>query len=443
MHIVIVGAGAVGSYLAERLAYEGQDVTVIESDPAIAEQVQSTVDCLVVRGNGASPSVLEDAGIKTAELLIAVSNSDAVNVLACHAAARLGVPRKIARVEDPALRDELENLGVDFVIDPGELLAHELLLLVRESGPSQVIEFADGELVLIGGYVKAQSPMAGKTLAQLRLAFKEYWEWLVPVLVRNGESIVGRGDTMVEPDDHVLVMTPGVHRHDAANLIGIRERHTEKAIILGATRSAQLTASLFVENGINTVLIDQEARLCRAVAEFDDRVVVVQGDPTDPKVLQSEDVANADVLIGMTGWDEVNILGCLLGKSLGVPETVARVQRFEFLQLLPGLGIDAAVSSRLAAANAILRFVRRGTIHSVVTFQDTDAEAIELEIGPTSKAVGKNLHDVGLSEKAIVAGVIRTGETFVPRGATVLNAGDRLIVFVFPEAIPAVESLFE
>ena len=443
MHIVIVGAGAVGSYLAERLAYEGQDVTVVEANPAIADEVQATVDCLVVRGNGASPAVLEEAGIRNASLLIAVSDSDAVNILACLAADRMGVPSNIARVEDPALRDELENLGVDFVIDPGELLAQELLLLVKESGPSEVIEFADGELVLIGGYVKPQSPMAGKTLAQLRSQFAEYWEWLVPVVVRNEESIVGRGDTMIEPDDHVLVMTPRLHRHDAANLIGIRERHTDKAMILGATRSAKITAALFADNGISTILIDEDEELCRTFARENEKVVVVQGDPTDPKVLQSENVASVDALLAMTGWDEVNILGCLIGKALGVPETVARVHHFDFLHMLPGLGIDAAVSSRLAAASAILRFVRRGKIHSVVTFQDTSAEAIELEVGTDSKAVGMNLLEVGLSDKAIVAGVIRSGETFVPRGATVMRAGDRLIVFAFPEAIESVESLFE
>ncbi|MFQ5947825.1 MAG: Trk system potassium transporter TrkA [Acidimicrobiia bacterium] len=441
MRIVIVGAGAVGSYLAERLSAEGQDVVVIESDAERVEELRSSLDALVVHGNGASPSVLADVGIEKAGLLIAVTSSDAVNVLVCHAGHRFEVARKIARVEDPALRDELEQLGVDVIIDPGEMLARELLLLVRRGGVSEITEFADGRLVLLGGHITNDAPVAGITLAELREKVTG-WDWIVAALVRNGDTFVARGDTTIEEDDHVLIMAKSDHTEEAIELLGLHEHRAEKVMILGATRLAELTAALFAENGINTVLVDKDAERCRSLAEHSERVVVVQGDPTDPKVLRSEGIENVDVVLALTGWDEVNILGSLVAKALGVSTAVARFHQVELVGLLAEAGIDAGVSSRLAAANAILRFVRRGRIHSVVTFQDTDAEAIELEVGTDSEAVGRSLIEIALPRSAIIGGVLRDDEAFVPRGVTVIEAGDRLIVFALPEAIPKIEKLF-
>jgi trk system potassium uptake protein TrkA len=212
--------------------------------------------------------------------------------------------------------------------------------------------------------------------------------------------------------------------------------------VLGATRLALLTAELFVRNGINTVLVDRDAERAIDLAARYDRLVVVRGDPTDPKVLQAEGIEKADVVLGLSGWDEVNILGCLVGKALGVHTAVARFSRFEYVSLLAGHGIDAGVSTRLAAANEILRLVRRGHIHSVATFQDTDAEAIELQVSAGSHAMGKTLTEIGLPKSAIVGGVVRKKKAFIPHGDTKLAEGDRIIAIALPEAISAVEKLF-
>jgi trk system potassium uptake protein TrkA len=442
MRIVIVGAGAVGSYLAERLAYEGQDVVVIENDAARAQQLQDSVDCLVINANGASIQALEDARVSEAALLIAVTSSDAVNVLAAQAAARLGVPKRVARVQDPTLREDLEAHGVDVVIDPVEALATELELLVRRGGASEVVEFADGKISLFGGYVHAQSPLDGITLRELRGRVTG-WDWIIGAVVRNGDTFIARGDSEIEEGDHVLVVANGRSSSEALELMGVEEHRARKVFIAGATRLAILTAERMAEAGISTVLIDEDAgsRCDRLAAKYD-RLVIVQGDPTDIKLLKSEGIENADVMIGATGWDEINILGCLIAKALGVGTTVARFRRIELAGLLGGHGIDAGVSTRLAAANEILRHIRRGQIHSVATFQDTDAEAIELQVGPDSEAIGNSLHDIGLPKSAIVGGVLRDGTAFIPHGDTEIQEGDRLIAIALPEAIPAVERLF-
>jgi len=444
MRIIIVGAGAVGSHLAERLSIEGQDIVVIEADEAKAADLQASVDCLVIRGNGASQGVLEEAGIHLASLLIAVTDSDAVNVLACQAAAQYQVPRKVARVEDAALRNHHGIEGVDMVIDPGEALARELVRLARMGGVSEMIEFADGELALFGGYVQEGAPLAGMTLAGLRDQIAG-WDWIVAALVRDGKTMVARGDTDVRAGDHVRVMATGGRSGEALALMGLEEHRPRKVAVLGATRLAGLTARSLVNAGIPTILIDDDPDRCRRLAADAagiDRLVVVRGDPTDPRVLRDEGVDGIDVVLALTGWDEVNIVGCLVAKALGVPMTIARFQRFEFVGLLAGVGVDAAVSSRLAAANDILRFVRRGRIRSVTTFQDSTAEVIEMEASPGSEAIGMSLRDLHLPRSAMIGGIIRDEKAFIPHGDTVVEAEDDLILVVLPDAIPAVEKVF-
>ena len=441
MRIVIVGAGAVGSYLAERLSIEGQDVVVIEDDEDRAAELQDRIDALVITGNGASPAVLQQAGVDRSDLLIAVSNSDGANVLACHVAAELGVKRTVARVEDPDMREALVGLEVDFVIDPGEAAAKELLALVHQSGVSEVVEFGGGELVLVGATIPRTSRLIGWPLAELR-ANRDDWDWVVAALVRHGETIVAHGDTVIEPEDHVLVMVGADDVERATELLGVRHRPVRRVVILGSTRLAEITAKLMLDDGYEVILVDEEASRCRKIAERLAKALVINDDPTNPDTLASLNLDDRDTVLALTGWDHVNVLGSLVAKALGAATAVARFNRIAYVNLLAGTGIDAAVSSRLIAAGAILRFVRRGRIHSVVTFNDTDAEAIELEVDPTSNAVGQTLNQLGLPRGAVVGGVLRAGKSFVPTGMTSVEPGDRVIVFSMPKCIDEVEHLF-
>jgi trk system potassium uptake protein len=441
MRIVIVGAGAVGSYLAERLSAEGQDVVVIEDDEERAAELQDRIDALVITGNGASPAVLHRAGVEKSDLLIAVSNSDGANVLACHIASELGVKRTVARVEDLDMREALVGLEVDFVIDPGEAAARELLALVHQSGVSEVVEFAGGALVLVGATIPRTSRLIGWPLAELR-ANRDDWDWVVAALVRHGETIVAHGDTVIEADDHVLVMVGENDVERATELLGVRHRPVRRVIILGSTRVAEMTARIMLDDGYEVIVVDEDPARCRKIAERLAKALVINDDPTDPSTLTSLNLDDRDTVLALTGWDHVNVLGALVAKALGAATAVARFNRIDYVNLLAGTGIDAAVSSRLIAAGAILRFVRRGRIHSVVTFSDTDAEAIELEADERSPAIEVSLDDLAMPRGAVVGGILRRGDAFVPTGSTVVEPGDRLIVFSMPHAISEVERLF-
>jgi trk system potassium uptake protein TrkA len=441
MRIVIVGAGAVGSHLAERLSIEGQDVVVIDNDPVRVDQLQGSLDILAVQGNGASPSILEAAGIDKAELLIAVTSNDAVNVLACHAAARLGVPRKIARVEDSALRDELQILGVDVVIDPEEQLARDLLTLVSEGGISEHATFGDGSLSLIGGFVQRNAPLTHLTLEELKAQVKD-WDWLVTAIIRGGDPFVARGESEVREGDHVLIATKTDLIEELAPLLGIEIRKAKRVMIFGAGRLARITANLLCENGISVTMIDKEEASIRLASDQCQGVVVVLGDPMDPDLLRSEGVEHVDDVLALTKYDEVNVVASLVAKGLGAKNAISRYHRLDYVSLLNETRVDTGVSSRLSAANAILQYVRRGRVHSVVTFQDSDLEAIELQVDPASGAIGKTLSEIGLPKTAILAGIIRGHRALIPRGDTTITPGDHIVAVALPEAVSTVEKTF-
>jgi trk system potassium uptake protein TrkA len=441
MRIIIVGAGAVGSYLAERLSSGGEDVVVIEDDEGRAAELQDSIDALVLRGNGASTALLEEAGVEKADLLIAVSNSDGANVLACFTARELGVTTTVARIEDPEIREGADRLGVDVVIDPSATAAEELSAIVGSGAASELVQFADGKLVMVGGNVTPNAPITGQSLAQLRLRSAE-WGWVVAALVRDGRTIVAHGDTVVRAGDHALLMTTSDRVEDAVRLVGLRKKNLDRAIIMGGTRLAELTAHVFAALGMSVVIVDEDAGRCARMAAHHPSTLIICGDPTDPDVLAELDPSPRDVAMALTGWDEVNVLGCLVAKAQGAGMVIARFNRISYVQLLSGVGIDAAVSSRLMAASAILRFVRRGQVEQVATFSDTDAEAIEIEVEPGSRAENKSLLDLALPVGVIVGGVSRNGTTFVPDGSTIIRAGDHIIFFSLPRDIEESSTLF-
>lgn len=441
MRIIIVGAGAVGSYLAGRLSGDGQDVVVIEDDERRAAQLQETIDALVIHGNGASAFSLEEAGAGFADLLIAVSDSDGANVLACFTATELGTTTTIARIEDTEIREGADRLGVDMVIDPSATAAEELVDIVGLGGASELIQFADGKLVMVGGLVAPNAPITASPLRRLRTREAE-WGWVVAALVRDGRTIVAHGDTVVRPGDHALLMTTDDKVEDATRLLGLLRRSLDRAIIMGGTRLAELAAGRMADAGLSVVIVEEDIDRCSVLAGRYGHALVMCGDPTDPEVLSDLDLGAKDVAIGLTGWDEVNLLGCLVAKASGAGMVISRFNRISYVGLLSGIGIDAAVSSRLMAASAILRFVRQGRIEQVATFSDTDAEAIEVEVEARSEACNKTLLDLKLPVGVIIGGISRNGTTFVPDGSTVIRPSDHVIFFSLPRDIEESVALF-
>jgi trk system potassium uptake protein TrkA len=439
MRVVIVGAGHDGAYLAERLVAEGQDVVVIEVDEAKAAAIQDRLDVLVIPGNGASPSVLKNAGVQHAGLFLAVSDRDGSNVMACHSAKNLGARRTVARVEHPDLREISPGLGVDVIIDARQSVAREAAELVRYMGVSEIEPLALSRLMLVGGRVRPDAPAVGKSVADLRA--QSDVGWALAALVKNGETVVGRGSVIFDEGDHAVLVVHPEHVRNAMNLIGIPRVRPRRSVVLGGTSIAALTADRILDQGHDVLIVERDADRCASLAK-ESRALVLQGDPADSDVLERLDLGPTDVVLGMSGFDQLNLMGCMLAKAMGAGATIARFGKARLARLLKDVGVDAIVSSRVAAADAILRFVRRDQILSVSTFMDTDAELIEIEVQEGTPAAGATVEALNMPPGTVMAGMVRGGTATIPTGATRIAIGDRIVVFAERHAIDRAEGLF-
>jgi trk system potassium uptake protein TrkA len=446
MHIVIVGAGEVGYHLAQRLSAEGQDVVLIEANPDRAATVAEQLDVLTITGNGASVPILEQAGIKRARLLLAVTSRDEVNVLACLAASRYEVEFKVARVSNPEYfrADSVlsrEQLGIDLMINPERECARDTFQLLGSVGATDLVRFADGSLQLIGIRIREGASIAGQTLAELDQRLKDYHFTTVGI-VRAGRTEIPTGQSRIIANDQLYVLTPTAELSAIAPLAGYHDYRLRRVMIAGGSEEAVHLARHLENAKVEYTILDTDRRRCFELAELLPHGLILNGDATNLELLEMEGVEGIDGFVAYTGHDETNLLAGLLAKTSGARKVISLIHRFEYLRLVTRVGIDAAVSARQSTVNAILRYVRRGRVHSVATMKGIDAEAIELDVSSGSPIAGHTLADAAFPRDAVVGALVRNGVVILPRGRDVVQPGDRAIVFALPQAIPEIERLF-
>ncbi len=446
MRVLIVGAGEVGFHLAARLSEESQDVVVIESDPDRADYTSEQLDVMTIVGNGASVPVLERAGIRQARILMAVTSSDEVNLISSLAATRLGVKYTVTRTSNPdyyARGSVLsrERLGIDLMINPERECAWEILRLLQSAAATDLAAFAGGRVQLFGLIVKEGAPVAGKTLAQLGQELQGY-HYVTAAIVRDGKTTIPIGSSTIEAGDQIYVLSPTEEISQIPRLAGYEGLSIKRVMIAGGSREGLLLAELLEARGIQTTILDQDRRRCVELAEALPKSLVLHADATDLELLEMEGVAGIDGFVAATGHDEVNLLAALLAKTAGAKKVLSLVQKFDYLPLVPKIGVDAAVSPRMSTVNAILRYVRRGRVMTVATLKGIDAEAIEFSVGEQARITGTPLREVRFPEGGIIGTIIRAGEIIIPRGDDRILPGDDVIVFALPHAIPDIEALF-
>ena len=448
MRVVVLGAGEVGYHLAERLSRENQDVIVIESDPERADFAGQQLDVMTVVGNGASLSVLEKARVKEARLLLAVTSRDEVNLIACLAAKRLGVEYTVARISSPEYYSRgsvlsREQMGIDLMVNPERECARETFQLLKTPAFTDVSDFADGRVQLIGLKVKEGAPVAGRTIAELRAEdLAGGYHYVTAAIRRNGATRIPTADSTIEAGDQIYLLAPTNEIPDVPPLAGYDRFRLRRVMIAGGSAEGLFLAELLEDNGIECTILDRDRRRCVELAERLPRSLVLHGDATDLELLEMEGVSGIDGFVAATGNDETNLLSSLLAKSVGATNVVSLIHKFEYLQLVPRVGIDASVSPRISAVNAILRYVRRGRVMTVATLSGIDAEAIEFAVHDRSPIAGQALRDVHFPKQGVVGTIIRGNDIILPRGQDVILPGDDVIVFAMPAAIPEVEKLF-
>jgi len=446
MRVLVVGAGEVGSYVALRLSREGNDVVVIDNSRQRLREIDETLDVMTVLGSGSSPLVLSEAQVDRADLVVALSDDDEVNLLVCMQARQAGVGRTVARLEAADLRDRAglqvrKAMGVDLVIDPDEEIATEILELVGYQGASDVHEMAGGEALLIGARLQADAPIVGRRVFDLAREYGPNWDFIFGTITRDGNTIVVRSDHVLAENDLLRVVCKRRGKAELMQLLGLKRNRLRKVMLLGGGRTAEILAGRLAAKGVEVVIVERNIERCQELSEHLPSSLVLHGDITEVELLVEEGIGTFDSVVALTGEDDANILACLFAKAEGASETIAVVHRLGLLSLLDQVGIDAALSPRTASANSVLRFVR-GDVAQVATFLDGDVEVIEFEVQPGTQAVDARIADLHLPQDVLVAAIVRDGKAEIARGKSTLRVRDHVVVFALPHMVDRVHEAF-
>jgi len=446
MKVIIVGAGEVGYHIADRLSREGHDVALIERNAEKIGLLASKLNALVVEGIGASAEVLEKAMVQDADLFIAVTDHDEVNLISCMLANEYGVPTIISRIRNIEYAGvewatNAKKLGIDLLINPQMVVAEDLAEVISYPAASSVAEFADGRVVFLGYPIGRDNPLAGVTLKELG-QLSGIYRLVVAALSRKRETVVPRGDdTILEGD--ILYFLCRKEELSAINyLFGFEKRLTKNIMILGGGWVGEGVARKLARQKFRVKILDRNLDRCEWLAQRLGDVTVIHAEGTDVDTLYEEGIQDTDVFVAVTQEDEGNILCSLLAKSHGAKRAIALVNRPQYVSLAPSIGVDACISPRLSTAGAILKYVRRGQVLSMAMVEECEAEVMELIIPSGSRLLGKPLMEIQVPRGAIIGALVRADEVIIPRGEDHLAADDRAVIFALPEAVPRVEEFF-
>jgi trk system potassium uptake protein TrkA len=449
--VVICGAGQVGFNIARHVSGENIDVIVIDHDAESIRRVSDGLDVQALLGFASHPDVLEQAGIEDADMLIAVTRSDEINMVSCQVAHSLfNVPIKIARVRhqaylEPAWADlfSRDHMPIDFLISPEAEVVSSIGRRLEQPGAIDMIGFADDRVRLIGVRLSEDCPIVNTPLRQLTELFPNL-NITVVYIVRDETTIVPHGMDQMLPGDEVYFVVDSEQVGRAMALFGHEEKEARRLVIVGGGNiGLQLARKL--ENAdptINLKLIESDKTRAEYVADQLDRTVVLHGDALDGEILDEVNIGAAETIVAVTHNDEVNILASVLAKRHGCPRAVTLINATTYAPLISPLGIDAAVSPREITVSRILEHIRRGRIRSLYTLRGGEAEVIEAEAMQTSPVVGVPLREAGLPRRVLVGAVVRGEEVIIPRGATVIKEHDRVVVFAPHDVVKKVEKLF-
>lgn len=452
MRILIAGGGVGAALIAARLIREGNEVTIVEKDAERCLELDEHLDAKIVQGSAGSVRTLREAGLDKAEMLIAETNSDEINLLCCMIAqADSSVKVKVARVRTHEFQQWeriLTRMGlqVDRIIHPETDIMQRIMRVLDLPGVSDILDFADGAIKLFGMNVNPDSWFAGKTVVELDAANPPK-DSLIALIFRGQEVIIPHGAQRLEPGDHIYICTTRECLDDVFAFMGIQKRKAiQRATIVGGRQIGIWVAQELERMGVSVKLIERDPQRCELISTILDKTVVIHDDGTDQRTLEEENIEGADAFLALTRDDADNIIASLQARRLGARKIVALVNQPNHLPIIRRLGINTSISQRLTAVDMVLRYVRKGRVLSVTTFheeREEEAEAIELIAGRGSKFVNKKLREIRFPQGAIVGAIARPdGEVCVPRGEATIHEGDRVIFFTLESAVPELESAF-
>jgi trk system potassium uptake protein TrkA len=451
MKVIVCGAGQVGFNIARQLAAENNDVVVVDQSEALVRKVTDTLDVGGVTGYASRPDVLGEAGARDADMLIAVTYSDEVNMVSCQVAHTVfSIPRKIARVRaqaylEPQWSDMFQrnHMPIDVIISPEVEVARSVLRRLGAPGAFESTPFLDGRVRMIGTRLAGDCPLLHTPLRQLTQLFPDIASKVVG-FERNGKLYTPSGDDQLLPDDNVFIIAREDHVGRTLALFGHEEEVARRIIIAGGGNVGLNVAFALEkqERRIKTKLIERNRERAEYVAERLDRTIVLNGDVLDATLLAEANVADAEMIIALTDDDKANLLAGVLAKEEGTGSAMALINNQNLMRLVAPLGLDAFINPRATTVSSILRHVRRGRIRALHSVRDGAAEVIEAQILATSSLAGKPLSSALLPPGVMVGAILSNNEIRVPDGRDVLKDGDSVVIFALKNAVQDVEKLF-
>ncbi|NLL61521.1 MAG: Trk system potassium transporter TrkA [Candidatus Atribacteria bacterium] len=443
MKVIIIGAGKVGIQIAQTLLSENHDVIIVDKREEIKQDLDSHLDIMTIIGNGANVRVLEQAGIRNAGMLIAVTQSDEVNMIACITAKQFEVKKTIARIRNSEYmyEDSLskEKMGIDFIINPENSTALEIIGLLK--APVNVCEtqdFAGGKVSLFGVKVDEDNLFANKKIKDTNLGQHS----LIAALFREDNLIIPNGEDEIYAGDIAYLITKKEDVTSIGQFCGRKNIATQNVIILGGSNIGVQTATLLNETGIKTKLIEIDKEKCEKISELLPQTLIINGDGTNIELLREEGIDQTDGFVSVTGFDEDNLLTALLAKHLGAKKVIAKISKTNYIPILENIGIDAVVNPQLITAAAILRLLKHGELIDLALLQEGEIEVVEFIAQKNRETNNKPLKTLNLPDNTIIGAIVRDKETIIPHGEDVIISGDKVIIFTKPAETRKIEHLF-
>lgn len=444
MNILIVGAGDIGFQLTKRLSRR-HDMTIVDADPKRVKRAADQLDSLVIEGHGASNAVLQQAGISKTDIVTAMTDDDEVNLLACLLAKKAGVPVTVARVRNPefTMPDfplSAEELGVDYFIHPEKETADAIVKLLGETHATDVVDFEEGRIRLVGVRLEPGSELLHTPLMHLVRQFGDPPMRIVAIN-RKQNTVIPKGNHILEAGDQIFGICAPDYVDEFLSHTGHGAFQIENVMILGGGLVGQFVAT-GLDKEINVKVVESNEARSHEIANVLSDALIIHGDGTDMDLLAAEGLMDMDAFVSVTGDDETNIISTLLARHLRVPRTIAQVNKFEYLPITATLGVDAIVSKQLLTVNAVHRYILHQEVEAVASVPGINAHIIEFQAEAGDKILKKPLKDTKFPDDAIIGAILRGEEVLIPRGDTQVQPGDRVVVFSLPNCLEDVRSLF-
>ncbi len=445
MNIIIAGDGEVGLHLAQELANENHDITIIDQHEEMLKMVESHTDLMTIMGSSTSISVLQSANIQKADLLISVVHNENINLVTAILGKQLGAKRTIARVNnlDNLNKKNIQifkNLGIDALVCPEEIAAQEIIGLLKQTAATEIFDFSDGKLSLFLIKLEENAPVINKTLNQIAAEYP-HLNFRSVAIHRNSKTIIPKGDNMLKTNDLSYVITKPEGVNELLMLSGKKHIDINNVMIIGGGRVGRTTAKK-LEKDLNIKLLEIDKGKCMTLTDSLEETLVINGDARDIQLLIDEDIKGIDAFIAVTDNSETNILTCLHARKYGVKRTIALVENIDYIDISQNIGIDTIINKKLITASYIVQFTMGAEVTSIKCLSGIDAEVMEFVAKPNSPVTKKIISKLKIPSGAIIGGIVRGNKSYIAIGDFQILENDKVVIFTLPEATHKIGKLF-